>query len=177
MKITEIYQKVLEFKDKGLDEGKPIVDQRIEEFENKFNIILTDEYKFLIQKHNNISIGGVEIYGIGEEYKGSSFEYMYKLINEHTWPYFSSNYIPFSSDGAGNYYCLDLTRSNKETCPIIFYQIGYNYSSIEDIETCNENFAEWLEEVMIGYNIDNLEEDFDDDLSIWDTIKNIFKKK
>lgn len=177
MKIIETYQKVLEFKNKGLDEGKAITDLRVENFESKCNVTLTDEFKFLIKKHNNISIYGVEIYGFGEEFGGSSFEKMYALLNSYEWPFHSIKYIPFSPDGMGNYYCLDLNRGDKEKCPIIFYQIGYKYKSVEEIETCNESFADWVEEILIGYNIDNLQEEDDDDgLSIWETIKNIFKK-
>lgn len=63
-------------------------------------------------------------------------------------------FLPFSSDGRGNHYCLDLSRLKGGSCPVIFWQWDFQYPNIEAVETCNESFYDWLDEVMIGWTLE-----------------------
>ena len=56
----------------------------------------------------------------------------------------------------------ELSRIENEICPIVFWQHDCNYENISEVETCNKNFVEWINEVMIEwtlgeYNFDGTE--------------------
>ncbi|WP_312186883.1 hypothetical protein [Sphingobacterium sp.] len=59
--------------------------------------------------------------------------------------------------------CGDIQVVNPETGKTekIWYlssnllAVGYDYSSIEDVEQRNDNFLSWIEEVMIEWNLED----------------------
>lgn len=152
MSIQESYQNLLKFDEILLNLGKPISDDRLEKFEQKIGHDLTAEFKYIMKKHNGLSVSGCDIYGIGEEFKNGSLDKMYDLISKYYQDFIPKSFIPFSPDGAGNYYCLDLSRSSGDICPIVFYQSNYEYADLTDVETCNNSLEDWINEVMIEWN-------------------------
>lgn len=152
MSIQDSYQNLLQFEDDRLELGQAITDDRLEQFEKKLGYTLTSEFKYLMRKHNGFSVSGCEVYGIGDEFNNRSLDKMYDLISPSYQDFIPKSVVPFSPDGAGNYYCLDLSRSNGDTCPIVFYQTHYEYQDLNDLETCNHNLEEWIDEVMIEWN-------------------------
>ncbi|WP_300690971.1 SMI1/KNR4 family protein [Chryseobacterium sp.] len=108
-----------------------------------------------MKKHNGITLAGTEIYGLSENLKGNSLDEIYNFEHrevENPMPIF---FFPFSPDGQGNHYCLDLSKLNENICPIVFWQWDFEYENIEEVEVCNTNFAEWIGEVMIDWNLQN----------------------
>lgn len=174
MEIEAVSQKLMEFPDRVLDRGTPITDNRVEAFEHAIGFTLTDEFKFLVKRHNPASVSGTGIFGFGQEFGGSAFEKMYTMVTATYQDFIPKTVVPFSPDGAGNYYCLDLSRRQGETCPVVFYQLNFLYENLEDIETCHPSFAAWVSDVMIGWNQELPDEKKG---SIWNSIKSLFKKK
>lgn len=74
LKIKEVYNHLLKFSDDLLTLESPVLDNRIEVFENSKGITLTDEFKYIIKKHNGLSLSGITILGIGDEFRASSLE-------------------------------------------------------------------------------------------------------
>lgn len=175
MSIETTYQTLIKFDDTLLELGEPIIDNKLERFEAKYSIQLTNEFNFMLKKHNGFSLGGTEVFGIGEEFKAKSLDILYNNQHSNFQNFIPKNIIPFSPDGAGNHYCLDLTRSTSETCPIIFYQHDYEYKDINDIETCNTSFAEWIDEVMISWTLKDHDYDGSSKTSILYRLKQLFK--
>jgi cell wall assembly regulator SMI1 len=64
------------------------------------------------------------------------------------------HFLPFSNDGRGNHYCLDLSRLTGQSCPVVFWQWNYDYASLEEVEACNDNFVSWVKEVMIDWTLE-----------------------
>jgi hypothetical protein len=62
-------------------------------------------------------------------------------------------FFPFSPDGQGNHYCLDLSKIQDNICPVVFWQWDFEYDDIEDVEVCNTNFADWIDEVMVKWTL------------------------
>jgi cell wall assembly regulator SMI1 len=152
-----VLEKIHQFSSDLLDLGEPITDNKLSEFEHQIGFQLPLDFSYILTKHNYISLAGTEVLGIGSEFREESLDKVY--LFEHNWvgnP-MPKEFLPFSPDGRGNHYCLDLSRMKNSLCPVVFWQHDYTYSKKEEVETCNENFIDWVEEVMIEWAL----EDFD----------------
>ena len=54
---------------------------------------------------------------------------------------------------------LDLSRLNKNLCPVVFWQHDYDYSDKTNLETCNNSFTEWVNEIMIAWTLEEFNYD------------------
>ena len=161
-KILNTYEELLKFSNSILNLESPIIDSRIEDFENKIEYKLPKDFKYFIKKNNGFSLSVTEVYGIGKEFLNSSLDEIYDFEHNEVGNPMPKYFWPFSPDGYGNHYCIDLSRIENEICPIVFWQHDYNYKNISEVETCNKNFVEWINEVMIEwtlgeYNFDGTE--------------------
>jgi len=134
--------------------GPAILDLRIEEFEKLIQHHLPTDFKFFLSRHNGFSIAGIEVYGLDNSLMGASLSEVYKFEHFIASKKMVTEFIPFSADGFGNHYCLDLSRLENGTSPIVFWQHDFEYDHISEIETCNDSFHKWLKEVMIGWALE-----------------------
>lgn len=144
------------FSDDMLQLGEPITDNRLVEFEAHIGFKLPVDFKYILTQHNSFSLSGTAVLGIGEQFKGSSLEKVYHVEQEEVGNPMFKEYLPFSPDGRGNHYCLDLSRLENHVCPIVFWQHDVLYSDKSEVETCNDNFIAWMDEVMIGWAIEEM---------------------
>lgn len=151
---------LLRFSMNLLSLGDPILDNRIEQLEREIGYALPIDFKYFISRYNGFSLCGTEVFGLGRNLKESSLDKVYFFehnIAEYKMP---PQFLPFSNDGRGNHYCLDLSEINElGTCPIIFWQWDFNYESFKDVEVCNANFCEWVKEVMIEWTLESYDYD------------------
>lgn len=152
---SEIYDKLLKFSETMLTLEKPITDSRIEDFENTIQYKLPSDYKYFLKKHNGFSLNGTEVYGLGNEYGESSLSKIYDFEHNHVGNPMPTYFLPFSPDGFGNHYCIDLSKNNHDTCPIVFWQHDFDYENITQVETCNINFTDWVNEVLIEWTLES----------------------
>lgn len=146
---------LLKFSDKLLELSKPIEDNRIEEFEHSLNYELPVDFKYFLKKFNGLSVYGTKVFGLGAEFKEASLDSIYKFEHNQMDNKMPVHFLPFSNDGRGNHYCLDLSRLDKlKVCPVVFWQWDFVYKTVDDIETCNENFCDWVKEVLIGWTLE-----------------------
>jgi hypothetical protein len=160
--ILNTYEELLKFSNSILNLESPIIDSRIEDFEKKIEYKLPKDFKYFIKKNNGFSLSVTEVYGIGKEFSNSSLDEIYDFEHNEVGNPMPKYFLPFSPDGFGNHYCIDLSRNENEICPIVFCQHDCNYENISEVETCNKNFVEWINEVMIEwtlgeYNFDGTE--------------------
>lgn len=157
MEIIEICNQMLKelyrFSSEILDLGKEILDARIEDLEKEIGYKLPDDFKYVLKKNNGITLAGTEIYGLSSELKGKSLDLVYKFEHFEVENPMPKNFFPFSPDGQGNHYCLDLSKIEDGICPVIFWQWDFEYENIEDVEICNNNFVDWVNEVMIEWTL------------------------
>jgi cell wall assembly regulator SMI1 len=133
--------------------GPRITDTRMESFEKQIGYQLPLDFKYLLKKHNGISLFGVEILGLDEALRGSSLDEVYKSEHFEVYNKMPGMLLPFSPDGYGNHYCLDLSKLDAGFCPVIFWQHDISYSDDEQPEVCNANLLEWIQEVMIDWTL------------------------
>jgi cell wall assembly regulator SMI1 len=119
--------------------GDSIDDNRIENFEQQIGYILPLDYKYIIKKHNGITLAGTEIYGLSNELRDNSVDKIYGFEHFEVDNPMPDIFLPFSPDGQGNHYCLDLSNLKDNLCPVVFWQWDIEYDSIADVEVCNTN--------------------------------------
>lgn len=137
--------------------GQTINDNRLEQFEEVIGYELPLDFKYILTKHNSFCLAGTEVYGSGEDLGEESLEKIYDFEHEKVENSMLKEFMPFSPDGSGNYYCLDLSNVKDGACPVVFWQHDYYYSAKADLEVCNENFVEWVQEVMISWTLENMD--------------------
>lgn len=157
LQCQKVLESLYQFSNDLLDLGEPIPDNRLSEFEHRIGFQLPFDFNYILTKHNYFSLAGTEVLGIGIEFKEESLDKVYCFEHDRVGNSLPKKFLPFSSDGRGNHYCLDLSRIENSLCPVIFWQHDYTYSNKEEVETCNETFISWVEEVMIEWTL----EDFD----------------
>ncbi|MBF8964312.1 SMI1/KNR4 family protein [Pontibacter sp. FD36] len=157
LQCDKVLENLHQFSNGLLDLGEPIKDNRLREFENQIGFQLPHDFSYILTKHNYISLAGTEVLGIGSEFKEESLDKVYLFEHDGVGNPMPKEFLPFSPDGRGNHYCLDLSRMENSLCPVVFWQHDYTYSRKEEVETCNENFIDWVEEVMIEWTQEDLE--------------------
>lgn len=150
------------FNDNIIYRGPSIDDNRIELFEKDFALILPFDFKYILKRYNGFSLEGVEVYGFDTTLRGASLDEVYKFEHFQISNKMPAEFFPFSPDGRGNHYCLNLNKLNKGQCPVVFWQHDLYYSSIDEVEECYKDFISWINKEMIewtlqDYNYDGTE--------------------
>lgn len=152
-RVENLLNELYRFSSDVIALGDSIKDDRLEIFEKSIGCVLPNDFKYVLKKHNGISLFGVELLGYDSELLDASLEKVYQFEHYEVSNKMPIQFIPFSPDGRGNHYCLDLSKNIGGLTPIVFWQWDFNYESFDDVEICNDNFVEWMEEVMIEWNL------------------------
>jgi cell wall assembly regulator SMI1 len=158
-KISNTYKELLKFSDSILTLEKPISDNRMEDFEKEIGYKFPKDFKYFIKQNNGFTLAATQVNGIGIEYKENSLDKLYNIEHNEVENPMPKEFLPFSADGFGNHYCLDLSRIENEFCPIVFWQHDFEYRNIAEVETCNESFISWVNEVMIEWTLEEFNYD------------------
>jgi cell wall assembly regulator SMI1 len=150
-RCEDTLQELYLFSDELLFLGDPIRDNRLKELETVIGYELPIDFKYILTKHNSISLGGHEVYGLDENFKAASLENVYHFEHVVVENPMFKEFLPFSPDGAGNHYCLDLSKLEDNKCPVVFWQHDVVYLHKTDVECCNVDFTDWINEVVIGW--------------------------
>jgi cell wall assembly regulator SMI1 len=134
--------------------GESILDNRLEIFEDEIGFELPSDFKYIMKRHNGISLFGTEIIGIDESRKDGSLEAVYKFEHSTSPHKMPKEFLPFSPDGRGNHYCLNLAKIKNGTSPVVFWQWDYNYGSVDEVEEANKSLLAWIKEVMIDWKLE-----------------------
>ncbi|MGY4537229.1 cell wall assembly regulator SMI1 [Mucilaginibacter sp. UYNi724] len=155
----EILAELLRFDSSLVDLGNSINDDRIRLVEKNIGFLLPLDFKYILSIHNGISLIGTEVYGLDGSFKETSLNKIYHFEHFEVDNKMPSHFFPFSPDGGGNHYCLDLSKIAEGLCPVVFWQWDFNYSLLEEAEITNDNFMEWVQEVMIDWTLEDTNHD------------------
>ena len=145
---------LLKFSEDILEINNSINDDRIYVFEKKYNLKLPNDFKKFITKINGFSLLGNKVYGFDENITESIEKVYFFEHFEVSYPQ-PTYLVPFCNDGRGNFYCMDTSQNiDNEYCPIVFWVSNYEYTNEDLPEIVNNNFLEWLEEVIIGWTLE-----------------------
>ena len=115
-----------------------------------------------MRKHNYFSLAGTEVLGIGNEFKEQSIDKLYVFEHKEIGNPMFKEFLPFSPDGFGNHYCLDLSKVENDICPVVFWQHDHSYEDKNEVEVCNFKFTDWIKEVMIEWTLEDVNYDGSD---------------
>jgi len=138
--------------------GNEVDNSIIFEFNKKFENKIPSDFLYILKNMNGFSLMGTEVLGFhnNEENTDDLTKIYHRehFLVELTMPDY---FIPFSPDGYGNYYCLDISRYNEDDflCPIVFWEYGHSFVNGNDIETSHSSFIDWLEEVIINWTLED----------------------
>ena len=135
--------------------GGYIDDDRLRLFEKNIGFNLPLDFNYLLSLQNGFSLMGVEVYGLDQSLQGSSLDKVYHFEHYDAGNPMPAHFLPFSPDGFGSHYCLDLSNVKGGICPIVFWQHDVIYRSPDAVENCNKSFTEWVQEVMIDWTLED----------------------
>ncbi|SDE11866.1 SMI1-KNR4 cell-wall [Mucilaginibacter pineti] len=154
-KCDTVLDELLLFADDIISFGPRITDNRLELFEKLLGFEFPFDFKYIMKKHNGISLMGTGICGLDNELLlGSSLDEMYKFEHFEVYNKMPLEFFPFSPDGFGNHYCFDLSKLSDGTCPVVFWQHDIIYNN-DEVEVCYLNLTAWIKEVMIDWTLDD----------------------
>lgn len=152
--MESIIAELLKFSEDILEINSSISDDRISIFEKKYNLKLPNDFKKFITKINGFSLLGNKVYGFDENITES-------IENVYHFEHFEVSYpqplylVPFCNDGRGNFYCIDTSKNTEAVnCPIVFWVSNYEYTNEDPPEIVNNNFLEWIKEVIIEWTLE-----------------------
>ena len=138
-----------------LNLGTFINDDRIRILEKNIGFNLPLDFKYIISVHNGVSLIGTTVYGLDETFKEESLDKIYHFEHFKVVNPMPAHLFPFSPDGGGNHYCLDLSQISNDISPVVFWQWDFSYEHLNQIERCNESFTDWMQEVMIDWTLED----------------------
>ncbi|WP_373550637.1 SMI1/KNR4 family protein [Haliscomenobacter sp.] len=153
--MEELIQELLKFSPKILDIGSPINDNRVQNFELKYGLLLPDDFKNFMNKHNGLNLMGTEVLcfdisDINSIENVYHFEHFEVINPQYTY------LVPFSPDGGGNFYCFDTSkRSQNGDCQVVFWQSDYIYSEQDTPDFSSNNFIDWVKTVVISWTLED----------------------
>lgn len=155
-RCEQTLEKLYKFSSELLHLGEGNVSElKLEEFEKEIGFKLPDDFKYILKKHNGITLAGTEVYLLSDKGEDNSLDNIFKFEHYEVENPMPVNFLPFSPDGRGNHYCLDLARNSDGLCPVVFWQYDFDYDSINAVEVCNDSFVDWIDEVMIDWTLEN----------------------
>jgi hypothetical protein len=151
MDIKSAIIELTKFSGQLFDHGEPIQEKEIWTFEERHKFRLPEDFKTMLRMFNGVALGGTEVYGISVGY---SLEECYEFEHYEVGNQMPVYLVPFSPDGAGNHYCFDTRKKNKDSCLIVFWQHDYSYSDADTPEVTNDSFADWIKKEMIDWTLE-----------------------
>jgi len=129
----------------GLEHARGATDSQIVEVERVLGVKLPDDYVLFLREFGWISLEGLELYGVGDGVP-APWELVSSTIRERQLaePAIPNILIPVMNDGAGNHYCLDMSRFSGGQCPVVFWDHEDRRGTQQVPETVANSFVEWL---------------------------------
>jgi hypothetical protein len=157
--IIDVIAELKRFSSRVFKPNRPANQDLIAEFESKYKVTLPSDYKYLVLQMDGFKLFWNSVYGLaavaGEEFLGRVYE---REHFEVAVPQFA-HLVPFHNDGSGNFYCFDTKKMTADglSCPVVFWTSNYSYDEKDLPEKVNENFAHWVEEVMIEWSLEEFD--------------------
>ena len=107
------------------------------------DVHLPDDYKAFLVKYGWARLLRDEFYGVGENVP-KHLDLITNTTSERTAfrPYLPVYLVPVLPDGAGNHYCLDVSRSSAGICPVVFWD--HEEGETQRPEDIAVSFSDWM---------------------------------
>jgi cell wall assembly regulator SMI1 len=161
-KLNEIFEELMKFNPRLRTFKEGISQEKIQAFEAGHNLSLPNDYKEFLKRTNGFSLRGTTIYGIYDDSKTFSLNEAFQIEHFEVENVMPMHFIPFSPDGGGNHYCFDVSRSNQNSCKVVFWQHNLSYDDEFLPEEISDSFVDWAKEVLIDWKLEDYDYDGND---------------
>lgn len=155
-----VLEELRKFSSRVFRPNEPANNRLIEEFESKYSVVLPSDYKYLVLQMDGFKLFWNTVYGVASNDTEESLGTVYE--REHfqvAVPQFA-HIVPFYNDGSGNFYCFDTQFMTDDlSCPVVFWMSNYIYSGEDLPEVVNDSFADWVQEVIIEWSLEEFDYD------------------
>ena len=114
--------------DKEVGAGAPV--EAVKFASQALDVYLPDDYQAFLVKYGWARLLRDEFYGVGEN------------VPTHLDPYLPMYLVPVLPDGAGNHFCLDVSRSSAGICPVVFWD--HEEGETQGPEDIAVSFSDWI---------------------------------
>ena len=115
----------------------------VQSVEKSLGVQFPDDYEAFLRRYGWARLKYDEVYGAGDSVP-PHLDLVANTLRERAdfRPNMPLYLIPVMPDGAGNHYCLDLSRTEFGVCPIVFWDHDQEETQIPEI--VGPNFSEWI---------------------------------
>jgi cell wall assembly regulator SMI1 len=123
--------------------GTGASDDEIRNAEDLLGIQLPDDYEAFLHTYGWARLMYDEFYGVGRAVP-KHLDLIANTMRERAdfRPYMPTNLIPVMPDGAGNHYCLDVSRAELGKCPVVFWD--HDQDEAQTPEIVAPSFSVWI---------------------------------
>lgn len=141
--INNIVNKFNLFPDDEIELYSPIEEKNILWFEDKFQLRIPQEYKEFLKYSNGLYLSGYVFLGIvqGTD-RAYGLDSIYDFEHYEAGNEMPKTLLPFSPDGFGNHYCLDIRNGN-----VVFWEHDLDYTKTFP-EIIASSFFVFLENII-----------------------------
>ncbi|MBX3417032.1 MAG: SMI1/KNR4 family protein [Pirellulaceae bacterium] len=113
--------------------------------ERELGIKFPFDYESYLRTYGWVRLIYDELYGLGDSVP-AHLNLITNTLRERTdfCPRLPNHLVPFMPDGAGNHYCLDLSRTESGNCPVVFWDHDEGEDQTPSIVA--KSFSDWIVE-------------------------------
>jgi cell wall assembly regulator SMI1 len=119
--------------------------EAVQAVEQTLGVQFPKDYDAFLQKYGWARLMYDELYGVGDSVP-EHLNLITNTVRERTdfRPYLPKYLVPVLADGAGNHYCLDLSKADSGTCPVIFWD--HDEGETQTPKVVGPSFSDWIVE-------------------------------
>lgn len=127
------------------DFGQGAAEAEIDEAEKSLGIKLPEEYVDFLRRVGWVSVGGLELFGLGKEVPKHLNLVSATMKERHKFrPHIPTFLIPLMADGFGNHYCLFI--EGPDTGKVSFWDHEHKDAEQQQPEIVGSGLINWLNE-------------------------------
>ncbi|NJO33476.1 MAG: SMI1/KNR4 family protein [Rhodospirillales bacterium] len=145
MASEPVRQRIRDFQDKEC--GKGARSEDIENAETQLGVRFPTSYRRYLEDFGWARFSHHELYGLGQDVP-MHLDLVRNTAAERTQmrPLMPPALVPIMNDGAGNHYCLDISQSTGDECPIVFWD--HDLGESQKAEPVSPTFAVWIVDLL-----------------------------
>lgn len=129
------------------DLGIGASEESIRDAAQELGVTLPNDYEAYLRTYGWARLLYDELYGIGDSVP-AHLNLTTNTVRERTdfRPYLPKQLIPVMPDGAGNHYCLDLSKLEFGICPVVFWD--HDEGEQQTPQIVGRSFSDWIVEYV-----------------------------
>ena len=136
--------------------GRGAGPQEILDAERKMGVVFPRSYKDFLSAFGWARVSFDMLYGLGADVP-APYDLVKNVFCERcdAHPHIPHHLVPIMNDGAGNHYCLDISRFHDAECPVVFWDHEHDDGPNQSPEEVSPSFDGWLTDLIVNASSPN----------------------